>query len=210
MKKANLSLLVSAALVLGACSDLFEPQPQITTIGDQTVISNTSSLSHSATYNKQSGTYTCTHPAPDAAFNQGDSTDFSFALISTGGGDDAGQQDQSSEEVEMAGRTPSVLITRELFYRLCEFSRNHELDKNEAKDLYLKTLSTVKDVWSIEAGKTSIKIGETATTNQTTNVVSSAPVGNLATTSASGSTPTTEASCTAAGKQWDDTDETCT
>ena len=68
---------------------------------------------------------------------------------------------EKSGEREMVGRTPAVLMARELFFRLCEFSRNHDLTKNDAMALYRKTLDAVKEVWQTEARKTTVNIGET-------------------------------------------------
>jgi len=64
----------------------------------------------------------------------------------------------------MAGRTPAVLMTRELFYRACEFSLNFGLTKQEALDLYNKTLDAVTQVWATEAGNTTVTVGDTVQT----------------------------------------------
>jgi hypothetical protein len=199
-------MLLCAGLLLSACSSLYEPKPQLTQVGNETVISNTASLSHIISYDFSKDSRSCAHPAPDAAFDQGESSGFSISLVSFGGGTDAGKQADNSAEVEMAGRTPAVLITRELFYRLCEFSKNQQLDKAEAKDLYVQTLGAIKNVWAIEAGKTTVKIGETAASNQITNVSTLPVVGALATGAApTKASATTEDSCTTAGGSWDST-----
>jgi hypothetical protein len=79
---------------------------------------------------------------------------------------------EGSTEGELAGRTPAVLMARELFYRLCEFSRNQSLSKDEALKLYTQTLSAVKEVWATEAGNTTITVGDTVSTT-TTDALSS-------------------------------------
>jgi len=215
--RKTMPLVIAATLMAGACTDVYEPKPHMTEVDGRTVISSTASLSHIVAYNAQSETHTCTHPAPDAAFNQGQSSDLSFTLISLGGGDDEGAEGESSEETEMAGRSPAVLITRELFYRLCEFSKNQGLSKDEAKDLYLQTLSTVKDVWAVEAGQTTVSIGDTLTTTDGETITSvpnaqisaGSSASAVTTTTLSKSDATTESECTAANGSWDSTYETC-
>lgn len=105
-------------------------------------MSTTSSLSHVFVRDGSSSYITCTQPSPDAAFDQSETADISISLISVGESDAAGEEENSAE-VEMAGRTPAVLMTRELFYRACEFSMNYKLSKEEALSLYTKTLDTV-------------------------------------------------------------------
>lgn len=185
-KEIVVPVLMFSSLMLSACSDIYEPKPHIMSVDNGTVISNTASLSHIISYDFSKDYHSCTHPAPDAAFDQGEASDFSVTLISVGNESDAGGESENSQEVEMAGRTPAVLIAREMFYRLCEFSKNQKLDKTDAKDLYVKTLDVIKDVWTIEAGKTNITIGQTLTDTLTSNFaplpLSELPVTNVAPT----------------------------
>ena len=60
----------------------------------------------------------------------------------------------------MAGRTPSVLMAREMFFRACEFSANFDLNKQEALTLYNQTLKTIGDAWATEAQNTTITVGD--------------------------------------------------
>ena len=168
MKRLHVGVsALSGLLAASGCSQLYEPEAQVSDITPQTVVSSTAGLTHVVVREEASPVLTCAMPPPDAAFDQGDAADFSISLISTG--DDAGGEDDDTEEVEMAGRTPAVLITRELFYRACEFSMNFKLSKQEALDLYNKTLETVSAVWATEAGNTTVTVGDTVqTTSQET------------------------------------------
>lgn len=51
-------------------------------------------------------------------------------------------------EVVLGGRSPAVLITRELMYRACEMVLNLNLNAEQATDLYLKTLESIHDIAS--------------------------------------------------------------
>jgi len=82
-------------------------------------------------------------------------------MINTG--DDKVGNTESSGETEMTGRTPGVLMTRELFFRTCEFSKNYKLLQDQALKLYLQTLNAASKGWISEVEKTTITIGETTT-----------------------------------------------
>ena len=73
----------------------------------------------------------------------------------------------------LGGRTPAVLMTREWFFRSCEFSRNYNLTKQEAYQLYLKTLAAVMAGWGKEAAQTTVNIGDTETVTTVPLVVPS-------------------------------------
>ena len=156
-------------LVLAGCTSFYEPGIQTNDVKPGTIISNTASLSHVFVRDETTPTITCTRPQPDAAFDQGEAADISVSLVSLGG-EDAGAEEEEAEEVEMADRTPAVLMTRELFYRACEFSLNFRLTKQEALDLYNKTLDAVTQVWATEAGNTTVTVGDTVTTTTGTTI----------------------------------------
>ncbi len=160
MQRARIA--IGFVLVLGGCAQLYEPKPVSSPVQDETIISRTAALSHTYVLDKDTKFVTCAEPAPDASFSQGESSGFALSFLNFGGTPSSGEQAEDSDEVELTGRTPGVLMTRELFFRLCEFSRNYDLTKEEAKALYVQTLQTVSGGWNNEIGNTSIKIGETA------------------------------------------------
>jgi len=157
-----------ALLATAGCSDLYEPTVQTSHLEKDSIISFTASLSHTLVQSDQFKYRTCSQPPPDAAFQQGESGDVNVSIVSVGGGGETDGADESSDsnEVEMAGRTPAVLITRELFFRACEFSHNHALSKEEAIALYNKTLDAVSTGWAAEAAQTTVTIGDTIATTQ--------------------------------------------
>jgi hypothetical protein len=153
------AFLLGVFIVLTGCSEIYQPKPTITPVTDETVMSRTASLSNVYVLDKQTDFVTCAEPPPDAVFTQSDAADFSFSLVQLGG-DDKGDNKEQSQEVSMVGRTPGVLMARELFYRACEFSRNYELSKEEAISLYRETLKTVSNGWQVEGGNTTVRIDE--------------------------------------------------
>lgn len=164
---AKIGALTAVALYLGGCSEAYEPISQVHDLKSESVITGTASLTHTFVLDRKTGFVTCTMPPPDAAFSQQEQGDISISVIAIGSNSkaDSGAAEEGSSEDELVGRTPSVMMARELFFRLCEFSRNYDLKKDEAIKLYRETLGTVKEVWSKEAANTTIKIGENVTTN---------------------------------------------
>jgi hypothetical protein len=194
---ANLSL-IGFALSLSACSSGYEPDIQRSEIEGGSIYSSLPSLTETVVTKIDSKLYSCLGRGADATFNQADGGDFSLSLIAVGTSSqgDQASNTQSSNEDEMSGRTPGVLMARELFFRTCEFSKNYQLSKDEALDLYKKTLDTVSQGWVAEVAKTTITIGETSTVNDTntTSSTSSESEAQTSTDTASDQQSTTPAS----------------
>jgi len=161
--------LMGLVLFLPACTSSFEPKVESVGLEGEAVISSLPSLSHTMVMKAGSTLHSCLGRGSDATFSQSDTGDVSISLVSTGsssGADNAGNSENSGE-TEMAGRTPAVLMAREMFYRTCEFSNNYQLPKDEALKLYLQTMSAVSAGWKAEVGKTTITIGETISVSDT-------------------------------------------
>jgi hypothetical protein len=151
-----------ALLALGACaspSDNAELVPHKVVIQDGELLSSTAALNHTYILKHNNGYIICSPPPPDAVFDQAEKADISVFSPSFGGTDSIGEG-ESTTEVEMAARTPALLMSRELMYRACEFSRNFRLDQKGAQELYLKTLDGIFKMWEIEAGNTNVRIND--------------------------------------------------
>jgi hypothetical protein len=90
----------------------------------------------------------------------------------------------------MNGRSPAVLITRELFYRLCETYTNFNLTKEEALPLFQKVLDLVGKGWTAEAAKTAVSIGPVSNTPQSVVATPVITPNPASTSSTSTTTPT--------------------
>lgn len=203
--------VLSLALAVAGCTAAFEPKTITSELKGGSVISNTASLAHTFVHTKPGKLFTCSLSHPDAAFDQADEGDISVSLIAidnsqTDGGGDA----ESSEEAEMAGRTPAVLMARELFFRACELSQNLNLDKKEALALYNKTLDVVKAVWTIEAGNTTVTVGDTLTVTEgiTVGSTSTQSISDTTTTSATTSETGTDSTTDTTSSTTDDSTTT--
>lgn len=203
----NRNLAVAGLLVAGlgvsGCSQLYEPTAKLLGLKPDNAVSYPPSISHTMVYSRKNDWITCAMPSPDATFTQQQEGDLNFSLITIGGsGDKGGSESENSGEDEMAGRSPAVLMTRELFFRLCEFSRNYQLEKSEAIELYKSTLQNVTDGWKAEAGNTKVNVNSTINTNQgvTTGNLPGLPNAPAA-TAGSTSTGTTTSSTTPSSTQ---------
>ena len=67
----------------------------------------------------------------------------------------------------MSGRTPAVLMTRELFYRACELMMNAQLDKNESIQIFNNVLKTVGQGWEREGANTKVSVSDQSTVQST-------------------------------------------
>lgn len=81
-------------------------------------------------------------------------------------------------EIALGGRSPSVLITRELMYRACEMSLNLNLSSEQAIEIYLKTLSAIPAIAGANSGA--------GTKVQSANVSSNVTIPSASTMQSSG------------------------
>jgi len=160
-KKKTINILVSLFVLtlLTNCTTMERPKPTGHLIKDQTFVQQTAGQSFIRMTDKTgTNVHTCTMPQPDAAFS---------ATTEEGVGLSIGSEEATmgSSEAEMVGRTPTILMSRELFFRTCEFSVNYNLNKKEATDLFNKTLNTVISLATIQANNTTITVGDTVATS---------------------------------------------
>lgn len=162
------SLLSASVLIaLGGCTVL-TPKPVHTDLTPGKAITGTAAISHTMVLEPEKKPYICQQPGPDATYDASGSEGFTFINIGDKGGESASEV---NAEQEMEGRTPGLMLARELFYRLCEFAYNQKLDQQQAVDLYRQNLSVIEKISEIQAGRTDIKIGQTILNSE----VSSAP-----------------------------------
>jgi hypothetical protein len=153
------SLVVISLAILTGCSSLYEPSPSISTVGDKFLVSSTAALTHTLVKLESDKSISCSYPAPDALFQQ--SVTSSFNILNFGGGTSPVLEGEKSGGQEMVGRTSGVLLSRELMFRLCEFSSNFNLEVKDALSLYDKTLGVIHDVTLEEMKNTKILMSET-------------------------------------------------
>lgn len=84
----------------------------------------------------------CRAPDPDFSVQQSDQLNLSLPM--NGGESIGGGEKQIG--LNLGGRTPAVLITRELMYRACELTSNINADNKTTIDIYSAFLEGIKDI----------------------------------------------------------------
>lgn len=83
----------------------------------------------------------CLAPSPDAVVSGAEGVGLTVA----GKGTSTSLSDEGQiGTLGLGGRAPSILITREILYRTCEFSLNFRLDKDEALAFYRENLEALQ------------------------------------------------------------------
>ena len=181
----NIKTITILSFLLSGCSTVYAPIPHQVPIQSDTTLATTAVINHTFIRSKGSNYLVCSQNSADAAFDQG--TDNSISGTLATGASEGITNQKSADDVEMSGRTPVLLMTRELMYRSCEFAANYNLSKGEAQALYEKTLNLIGTVWATEAGNTTINItdalkvasGTTRNTNElSSNTSKEAPSNN--------------------------------
>ncbi len=145
--------------LLSSCSSVYQPIPDQLDLKEDSMVSVTAVLSQTFIRGKESNYRICAQPMPDAVFDQSGGADISVSVPGMGS-EEVGEK-EGSNQAEMSGRTPAVLMAREMFYRACEFSTNFNLPSDQASEVYLKTLEVISKGWLVEEGNTSVTIGAT-------------------------------------------------
>ena len=101
----------------------------------------------------------CQGPTPDAAPAYAESLSLGSTSAAVGGAEDVAAG-------ILGGRSPSVLIARELLYRACEFSLNYRLDRDEAMALYQQTLALIERIAITQTGTGSAAVAAAADSHE--------------------------------------------
>jgi len=86
----------------------------------------------------------CRAPTPDFARTAGSGT--SVGVPTLGGGSVGVGNNLSKGSLDLGGRDPVVLITRELLYRACELATNINADPTVEREIYGRFLSAVVEI----------------------------------------------------------------
>lgn len=190
---------VSASVCLLACANC-GTQPHVTTQplkpDENIVISSSAAVTSGLLRGGSDIKHYCASVAPDTTFNDTEGTSISLFNIGRSAPDkEAGSVEIS--ETEMVGRTPAVLVSREILYRVCELTGNRSFTNNEILKLYEKSIDAIVQMTSKETSNTSISIraGSGADRNEKVSMKS---VTDLATAIGTGSPQQNSAGASAA------------
>lgn len=102
--------------------------------------------------------YICVAPNPDSVMTASASSQLS--LTTKFSGEDADLDKLNLGSVSLGGRSPGVLITRELMYRACEFISNMNLNRQEALNIYQRNLEVLETLLMAEMSRAKVESAE--------------------------------------------------
>lgn len=111
----------------------------------------------------------CAEPQPDAAVSESLSENISASQAATSNESEGASE--SEREESLGGRSVNVLITREIFYRTCEFLANTQLGDEAKLHVFKASLQTIVDLNTTDLGD--------GTTNQSSEQTSKAQSDDL-------------------------------
>jgi hypothetical protein len=161
--KKRLALILSTLFAVNGCS-VAPPKPGITaSVDGMKIYSSTSDMQSAFLKDNNSQEHFCDSRISDVADTESNSMGLGFSVV---GKSESINEGASRGAISLGGRSPAVLITREVMYRTCEMVMNLDLDKKEALDIYIYTLDLVRSV------------AQSDTAKGTASIVGSAPVKN--------------------------------
>ena len=136
---AALALLFAS----GCAANPFEDRVHVVSAGGLDVITYNSELDVAIQRTSSADGRYCLSPRTDAVPLQ--SVGLALSERQIGGSDASGDG-----AATLGGRSPAVLITREVMYRTCQFSLNNDMTPAQALSLYQRALSTVQAIAAAE------------------------------------------------------------
>jgi len=117
----------------------------------------------------------CKTPNPDVLAGETKSEGMSIAglMPSASSGTNSLTESQGFSATTLGGRTPSVLITRDILYRICEMTSNLQLNSEDTVKAYLSALDKITEI--IKAQNAADKTVPTAPTSTGSQPVTAAP-----------------------------------
>ena len=117
----------------------------------------------------------CKTPDPDilAAETKAEGLSLAGLLPTAASGNDSLTESQGFLATTLGGRNPSVLITRDILYRMCEMTSNLQMNSGDTVKAYLSALDKITEI--IKAQNTADKTVPTAPTSTGSQPVTAAP-----------------------------------
>lgn len=164
-------------ILLAACND-FQPHIEQSPSQGDFILSASAALRPGIVHNAPGPEWVCIPPPPDAGFREAETAAIEISILTISTGDQAGSEASQSGEQEFLGRTPALLLARELFFQQCLAAYNMKLTKAEALDLYKQNLAVIQQIFAAETASTTVTIQQSSSdtdTDSDSDTVSIAP-----------------------------------
>lgn len=138
----KITFCLTIIVVLSACSSIQPLEVKFKPIKDYGIYSTSAATKSTIIRNKNDQQIVCSEPSPDATFNEQDKESLGFSLLHIG---DKTTEGLSEGETEggLGGRSVNVLLTREMYFRMCEFFANSNLPDSMKIKIYNATLASI-------------------------------------------------------------------
>ncbi|MEM0988603.1 MAG: hypothetical protein AAGK00_06955 [Pseudomonadota bacterium] len=172
-------LIVAAAIAVSGCND-FQPHLSQTPSEGDFVIAASAALRPGIVHQLGDRDWVCMPPPPDAGFREAETAALEINIFTVSTGDDAASAAAESGEEEFLGRTPALLLARELFFQQCLAAFNLKLNKAEAIAFYKQNLDVIQQIFATEASQTTITVtqalndADTETATDSSNIAAQA------------------------------------
>lgn len=151
---------IGAALALSGCAALMPaPDGKIFERGGVSMVVVPSGSRETYFSDPKSLERHCRAPSPDVSLTSSEGVSFNVPSP-VGGGVGVGE-DASTGALGLGGRSPAVLISRELLYRACELANNLNLPREQSLKLFQDVLAVIVKIAAAQTGTGTAAVAST-------------------------------------------------
>jgi len=179
------SVLALAIVLMSTSCVMTPPQPKVEDLGAIDSITSTSDIQMALVKSHGDSERYCAARQSDVADTRSVGTSLGVSAPSTG---DSISEGSSQGALALGGRSPAVLIVREMMYRACELSLNLNADSDETLKIYKMFMDEMKAIAAMQTGSGTSSTGQAASsTSQPAAVQKSSSSGSSSNSSSSSS-----------------------
>jgi hypothetical protein len=149
MKNAHGLLLLLLPLLAGCATTQLERKENLVDRQGIDVIGSPADRVHVVIKDDKSIERYCKGPGPDFSVTASNGVNFGASVPLASGASVGSSSGRGA--LDLGGRSPAVLLAREMFYRTCELIVNIHADKTTAIALYKSTMDAVERIAALEA-----------------------------------------------------------
>lgn len=146
------ALLVPVLVLAAGCGVTSQRREKLVDRDGIDVIGSPADRMHVVIKNDTSKERYCKGPGPDMATTASAGVNLGVAGAAAVPGTGSLGESASRGALDLGGRTPTVLLARELFYRACELTLNIRPDQATALSIYKMTLDSVERIAALQNG----------------------------------------------------------
>lgn len=158
MREIKLLFILKLMMLSASCA-MTPPEPKIDNLGAIDSIASTSDIQMTIVKSHGDPERYCAARQSDVADTRSVGT--SIGVSATSAGESIGES-SSQGALALGGRSPAVLIVREMMYRACELSLNLNADNAQTLQIYKMFMDEMKAITSMQIGSGTSSAGQAA------------------------------------------------